>query len=85
MSNVSAYIRPVRLRYIEGDLAWERVRVSGWGQTSDSKYNFLIISNFKLKNCTYLNSCFKGEETHDLQKILWSLLIISVYSMICRV
>jgi hypothetical protein len=34
--NVSAYIRPVRLRSIAGDLAGESVRVSGWGKTSDS-------------------------------------------------
>jgi hypothetical protein len=34
--NVSAYIRRVRLRNIAGDLAGARVRVSGWGKTSDS-------------------------------------------------
>ena len=37
ISNVSAYISPIRLRYVAGDLAGERVRVSGWGKTSDSK------------------------------------------------
>jgi hypothetical protein len=52
ISNVSAYISPIRLRNIEGDLAGERVRVSGWGRYSDSKYNFLIILHFDLKNCT---------------------------------
>jgi len=85
MSNVSAYISPIRLRNIEGDLAGESVRVSGWGTTSDSNYNFLIISHFKLKNCTYQNGCFKGEITHGLQKILWSLLITYIYTMIRRV
>jgi len=73
MSNVSDYISPVKLQIILGDLAGRSVRVSGWGKTSDSKYNFLIISHFKFKNCTYQNGCFKGEETYGLQKILWSL------------
>ena len=73
MSNISAYISPIRLRNIAGDLAGSRVRVSGWGKTSDSKYNFLVISHFKFINCTYQNGCFKGEGTHCLQKILWSL------------
>jgi len=82
MSNVLDYISPIRLRSIPGDLAGETVRVSGWGITSDSKYNFLIISHFDLKNCTYQNSCFKGEETHGLQKILWSLLITTIYTVI---
>jgi hypothetical protein len=85
MSNVSDYISPIRLRSIAGDLAGLLVRVSGWGKTSDSKYNFLIISYFKFKNCTYQNGCFKGEETHGLQKILWSLLITPIYTMVCRV
>jgi hypothetical protein len=85
MSNVSAYIIPIRLRSIEGDLAGESVLVSGWGTTSDSKYNFLIISYLKFKNCTHQNGCFKGEVTHGLQKILWSLLITPIYTMICRV
>jgi len=43
ISNVSAYISPIRLRNITGDLVGERVRVSGWGRTSHSKYKFLII------------------------------------------
>jgi hypothetical protein len=43
MSNVSDYIKPVKLDIILGDLVGESVRVSGWGTTSDSKYNFLII------------------------------------------
>jgi len=38
--NISVYISPIRLRNIAGDLVGERVRVSGWGRTSDSKYNF---------------------------------------------
>ena len=33
--NISDYIRPIRLRNIAGDLAGQRVRVSGWGRTSD--------------------------------------------------
>jgi hypothetical protein len=73
MSNVSVYINPIRLRNIAGDLAGTIARVSGWGTTSEGKYNFLIISHFNLKNCTYQNGCLKGEETHGLQKILWSL------------
>jgi hypothetical protein len=52
ISNVSAYISPIRLRNVAGDLAGERVRVSGWGKTTDSKYNFLIILHFDLKYCT---------------------------------
>jgi len=68
-SNISAYISPVRLRNTAGDLAGARVRVSGWGLTSDSKYNYLIVLPFNLKNCTYQNDCFKGKETHGLQKI----------------
>jgi len=55
ISNISAYINPIRLRNIAGDLAGERVRVSGWGKTSDSEYNFLIILQFDFKNCTYQN------------------------------
>jgi len=72
MSNVSAFISSVKLQIILGDLAGRSVRISGWGKISDSKYNFLIISHFKLKNCTYQNCCFKEEETYGLQKILWS-------------
>jgi hypothetical protein len=41
--NVPAYTSPIRLRYIAGDLAGERLRVSGWGKTSDSKYKCLNI------------------------------------------
>jgi len=37
ISNISAYISPIRLRDIPGDLVAEPVRVSGWGKTSDSK------------------------------------------------
>ena len=73
ISNISVYINPIRLRNIPGDLAGERVRVSGWGLTSDSKFNFLIILQFNLKNCTHHDDYFKGEETHGLQEILWSL------------
>jgi len=64
ISNISAYISPIRLRNIAGDLAGARVRVSGWGKISDSKYNFLTILNFELKYCKYQNDCFKGED-HD--------------------
>ena len=35
--NISAYISPIRLQSVSGDLAGESVRVSGWGKTSDSK------------------------------------------------
>ena len=68
MFNISAYISPIRLRNIAGDFAGLRVRVSGWGKTSDSKYSFLIVLHFNLKNCTYQNACFKEEETHGVQK-----------------
>ena len=84
ISIISAYISTIRLRNIAGDLAGERVRVSGWGKTSDSKYNFLIILQFNFKNCTYQNDWFKGEETHGLQNVLWSLWMPSVYTVICR-
>jgi len=72
-SNVSDFISPIRLRNVPGDLTGVVARVSGWGRTSDSKYNFLIILYFNLKICTYQIDCFKGEETHGLQKTLWSL------------
>jgi hypothetical protein len=32
---VSAYIKPIRLRYIEEDLTGKFLHFSGWGQTSD--------------------------------------------------
>jgi hypothetical protein len=41
--NISAYISPIRLRNVAGDLAGTRLRVSGWGRTSDCKYNCFII------------------------------------------
>jgi hypothetical protein len=85
ISNISAYISPIRLRNIAGDLAGARVTVSGWGKTSDSKYSFLIISHFNLKNCTYQNDCFKGEVSHGLQKTFWLLWITSIYTVACRV
>jgi hypothetical protein len=69
MSNVSAYISPIRLRNIAGDLAGARVRVSGWGKTSDSKYNFLVISHFMFNNCTYQNGCFKGKKLRKLETL----------------
>jgi len=72
-SNVSVYINPIRVRNIPGDLAGASVRASGWGRTSDSKYSFLIVLLFNLKNCTYQSDCFKGEETDGLQKTVWSL------------
>jgi hypothetical protein len=68
ISNITAYISPIRLRNIAGDLGGERVRVGGWGKTSDSMYNFFGISHFNLKYFTYLNDCFKWEESHGLQK-----------------
>jgi hypothetical protein len=46
ISNVSDFISPIRLRNIAGNLAGLRARVSGWGRTSDGKYNFLSISHF---------------------------------------
>ena len=58
--NITAYISPIRLRNIAGDLAGVRARVSGWGKTSDSKYKFIIILYFNLKNFTYQIDCFKG-------------------------
>jgi len=84
-SNISVYISPIRLRYIPSILDGARVRVSGWGRTSDSKYSFLIILQFNLENCTYQNDCFKGEVTHGLQKSLWSMKITSIYTVACRV
>jgi hypothetical protein len=71
MLNVSAFISPIRLRNITRDLAGERVRVCGWGKTSDSKYSFLIILRFKLNNFTYQNGCFKGEGNHGLQNFFY--------------
>jgi len=73
ISNISAYISPVRLCDIPGDLVGESACVSGWDKTLDSKYTFFIISHFNFKNCTYQNDCFKGEETHGLQKFMWSM------------
>jgi hypothetical protein len=35
--NISAYISPIRLRNVAGDLSGARLRVSGWGKTSDGK------------------------------------------------
>jgi len=58
--NVTAYISPIRLRNIAGDLSCVRARVSGWGKTSDSKYSFLIVLYVILKNFTYQIDCFKG-------------------------
>jgi len=69
ISNISAYISPIRLGNIAGDLAGEITRVSGWGKTSDSKYSFLIVLQFNLKNCTYQNDCFKGEELMVFRKL----------------
>ena len=68
VSNVSDFISPIRLRNVPDDLAGVVARVSGWGRTSDSKYNFLIILYFKLKNCTFQNDCFKGEELMAFRK-----------------
>ena len=73
ISNITVYISPIRLRNTAGDLTGARARVSGWGRTSDSKYSFLIILLFNVKNCTYQNDYFKGEVTHGLQKSLWSM------------
>jgi len=68
MSNVSDYISPVKLHIILGDLAGASVRVSGWGKTSDSKYNVLIISQIKFKNHTYQNGCFRGKKLMVFRK-----------------
>jgi len=84
ISNISAYISPVRLRNIPGDLAGEIAHGGGWGKPLDSKYNFLIISHFNLKNCTYQNDCFKGNETHGLQKFMWSMWVPSICNTTCR-
>jgi len=84
ISNVSDFISPIRLLNTEDYLAGEVARVSGWGRTSDSKYNFLIILYFNLNNCTYQIDWFKGEETHGLQKTLWPLWKTSIYSVLCR-
>jgi len=73
ISNISVYVSPIRVRNTTGDLAGARVTVSGWGKTSDSKYSLLIVLQFNVKYCTYQNDCFKGEESHGLQKSLWSL------------
>jgi len=72
ISNVSANRSPIRLCPQPSLPAGVVARVSGWGRTSDGKYNFLIILYFNLKICTYQTDCFKGEETHGLQKTLWS-------------
>jgi len=69
ISNISANRGPVRLRPAPNIGGGVVARVSGWGRTSDGKYNFLIILYFNLKNCTYQIDCFKGEGTHGLQKI----------------
>ena len=61
MSNVSDYISPVKLQIILGDLAGRSVRISGWGKISDSKYNFLIISHFKLKQLNISEWLFQRE------------------------
>ena len=76
ISNISVYMSPIRLRYIAYFCAPDCARVSGWGRTSDSKYNFLIILQLNLKNCTYQNDCFEREETHGLQNVLWPLWIL---------
>ena len=78
ISHVSDFISPIRLQNIPGTLAGLHARVSGWGRTSGSEYNFLIISQFDFKNFTYQNDCFKGEETHGHLKILRSLRISSI-------
>ena len=72
ISNISDFISPIRLRNIPGTLAGVVARLSGCG-ISGGKYKFIIILYFNLKNCTYQIDCFKGEETHGLQKTLWSL------------
>ena len=61
MSNVSDYVSSVKLHIILGDLSGAGVRVSGWGKTSDSKYNFLIISHFKLKQLNISEWLFQRE------------------------
>jgi hypothetical protein len=71
--NISAYISPIRLRNTAGDLAGARLRVSGWGRTSDSKYNCLIILYFNFGNCAYPSDSSKEEESQGPQNIMWSL------------
>jgi hypothetical protein len=71
ISNVSDFISPIRLRNVPGTLAGVRARVSGWGRTSDSKYNFLIILYFNLKNCTYQNDVSKGKKLMDFHKLCY--------------
>ena len=79
ISNISAYISPIRLRNVAGDLAGERVRVSGWGRTSDSKYSFIIL-HFNLKNYTYQNDCFKrGRNSRPSENFLVTLNTFSLY------
>jgi hypothetical protein len=41
--NVSAFISPIRLRHVAGELAGRPACICGWGRTSDSKYICLII------------------------------------------
>jgi hypothetical protein len=82
--NVSAYISPIRIRDVAGNLVGEILRASGWGRTSDSKYNCLTVLYFDMKYCTYRNECFKEEETHGIWNLLWSLYIPSVYNMTCN-
>jgi hypothetical protein len=41
--NIPAYISPIRLRDIAGDLAGRVLRVSGWGRIYDCKYKYFII------------------------------------------
>jgi hypothetical protein len=73
MSNVSDFISPIQLHITLGNLAGATGRVSGWGTTSDSKYNLLITSHFNLKKLHISEWLFQSEETHGLQKVLWSL------------
>jgi len=68
MSNVSAFISPIRLRNIAGNLAGSRARVSGWGRTSDGKYNFRIISHFKFKIAHIRMAVSKGKKLMAFKK-----------------
>jgi hypothetical protein len=82
MLNVSGYINPIRLRSISGDLAGQRARVSGWGLTSDSKYNFLIISHFKLKVSHNRMAVSKGRNSWHSEHFAVTVNTFNLYHVI---
>jgi starvation-inducible outer membrane lipoprotein len=79
ISNVSAYISPIRLRTVAGTLAGERVRVSGWGRTSDSKYNFLIILYFNFKIAHIRLTVSKGRNLWPSEYSVFAVNTCSLY------